>query len=226
MGCSWTYGIGVHYQPSMTSEQYLRISDADPACDQLSWRGQLCQRLGYHNHNLSQGGSSNKKQFRLAQEFFISPTWHRMRDQYQHVRVIWGITSTARTEMFSLECNQLHDFFLSEGCDYAKFLISNCYDHEHEVYQLRNLMLHWNDHFRSQGVINHWFDTFNTHHYSRVTPWSHPGLTQAHYESVCGSDWPTWHQLCHEDLGSFPQPVLDELAVTFDINVRNIDGLV
>jgi hypothetical protein len=182
-------------------------------CDNLSWRGLLSQKIGFNNLNFSCGASSNQKQFRLATEFFASSQYGVVKKRFDRIIVIWGITSTARNELWSLDHNDFHNFFLSEYNDeFSRFIVEHCYDHDAEVFQLRNLMLFWNLFFKNQNIKNFWVDTFNTHNYdfnflgNRKSKTYRVDAHQAiqkdltkkrkHYDEVSGSDWPSFEDWC------------------------------
>lgn len=166
-GCSWTFGVGVNYEPGISEQEMMPNVRNTEICDRFSWRGLLSQKYHLHNLNLARGGSSNQRQFRLATEFFGSPAYQNLQKQFNRIVVIWGITSTARNDMWSLHKRDYHNFFLSDSNDeFARFMVEHSYDHDCEVHRLRDLMLYWNVFFESQHIKNFWFDTFNTHHYT------------------------------------------------------------
>lgn len=175
LGCSWTYGVGVCYVDGMSTDEFRKQAWDHSMCDQLSWRGVLAKKIDADNHNLSQGGSSNQRQFRMATEFFSSQQFKRLQKSYDKIIVLWGITSTARNEVFSLEKKEQYNFFYTENKDnFSKFFTKYVYDHDNEVRSLKYLMLHWNDFFKAKKVKNFWFDTFNTHDYNKI----HHGYSQ------------------------------------------------
>lgn len=173
-GCSWTYGVGLSYAPGMTFEDYQQgpAWDAD-ICDAFSWRGLLSKQHGLTNINFAQGGSSNQKQFRLAKEFFLG---RRFRELHRtaSILVLWGITSTARNEMFNSQTGKLENFFYSEEIGLAKMMTMFSYDHCHEVQTLDLEIRHWSDYFARLDIPCYWFDTFNHHDY----PSSLPGMIE------------------------------------------------
>jgi len=169
-GCSWTYGVGLTYQPGMTIDEYQASSAWDPdICNRLSWRGLLSARHGLTNINFAQGGSSNQKQFRLAKEFFASDQFFQLK-QTAPITVLWGITSTARNEMFDCQTGRLENFFYSSQTGLAKMMTMFSYNHDNEVRALALEMQHWSSYFDALGVDYHWFDTFNHHDYSAQVP--------------------------------------------------------
>ena len=92
-GCSWMWGHGLCYTPGQPREQFNTQRTLDDYT-KYSYRHLLAEKLGKTNINFSANGSSNQKQFRLATEFFnTSPP---SKDSI----VLWGITSTARDEIW------------------------------------------------------------------------------------------------------------------------------
>jgi hypothetical protein len=190
-GCSWTFGVGVGYQELMSKEELKKIAWDENLCNKKSFRGLLSQRYQYNNLNLAEGGSSNQKQFRKAKRFFNSKQFDQLRNNQDEIIVLWGITSTARNEVFSVADNKLINYLLNDTNEpIQKFLLKHTYDHEHEIFLLVDEMLHWNRFFESHNIKNYWFDTFNHHDYFV----NHPSLVtfKKLYGEVAGPDWPTW----------------------------------
>ena len=93
-GCSWTKGVGIHYKPGMSHEEYHKDKTTHENCpiqDSLSFRALLAERLGFENINYSQGASSNHRQERYATEYFNE-------NSPEDTVVLWGITSLVRNE--------------------------------------------------------------------------------------------------------------------------------
>ena len=165
LGCSWTWGIGCGYSKGETLGEYKKHYRDSEVAKKYSFRAILSERHGYINHNLSRGGSSNQKQLRMATEYFTE------RPKEKTV-VLWGITSTARNEIYltkekrrkNVSYNTNYEVF--NAVEYAE----NFYSHEYEVNLLAHQMLHWNLFFESLGIENYWFDTFNTHKYPFEIP--------------------------------------------------------
>ena len=165
-GCSWTYGVGASYTQGMSQDEYKETAWDIEKCEQLSFRGLLSKKYGFLNKNFASGGSSNQRQFRLAKEFFSSLEFEQLKSEFNKIIVLWGITSTARNEMWSLELDKLSNFFYhSQQTKLAKSLLKFCYNHDHEVRQLSTEMRHWNIFFKNLNIDNLWFDTFNHHDY-------------------------------------------------------------
>jgi hypothetical protein len=172
-GCSWVYGVGAGYKPDMNNKDYEKVSlDADVA-DELSFRALISKKYGLENVNFSIGGSSNQKQFRLAREFFSSSSFEKLKQVFTKIIVLWGITSTARNEVWSTEHNQLKSFTYSGSghCPtFSKFFLTHLYNHENELQNLKTEMQHWNTFFKNTNIENLWVDTFNHHNYESVSP--------------------------------------------------------
>ena len=167
-GCSWTFGVGLGYQPGMTIEQYKSISQDKNLADKLSYRSILSKDLDLDNLSFAEGGSSNQKQFRLAKTFFPTAEFNN----YSNVIVLWGITATLSNELFLSEQNELVSFKYHQ----KKFgpvidtLFKWSYNHDHEVSRLATEMLFWNDYFKSKNIKNLWIDMFNHHNYPTSIP--------------------------------------------------------
>lgn len=227
-GCSWTFGVGVCYEPGMSRQEMETKAWDHEICDASSWRGLLSQRFNLANINRSQGGSSNQKQFRLATEFFGSRLYQECRQKFSRIIVIWGITSTARSEIWSLKHNGFHNFFLSDDADdLSRFIGKHCYDHDASVAELRNLMLFWNVFFEGQHIKNYWFDTFNTHNYTfnfhenqhsktyGIDPHANDLGKKRAYEAVAGPDWPSYSDFCEGNLDQVTPEIIEEITSMF-----------
>jgi hypothetical protein len=185
-GCSWTYGIGLSWHPGMSAEEFESSRWSPEICDRLSFRGILARRYDLDALNFSMGGSSNQTQFRLAREYFGSLLHEQHKQQYEKILVLWGITSTARNEVYHADSQLRRSFMYNNETALSKIMITDHYDHAHEVEQLAKEILFWNKFFSSNGVDNIWFDTFNHHDYPEDEK------IQQDYESVAGDSWPTW----------------------------------
>lgn len=100
-GCSWTFGVGCGYQEGMSEEKYKEIAWEKSHADTYSFRTIISNNLGFDNINFAVGGSPNQKQLRLAKEFFFSNRFKKLQQEYDKIVVLWGITSTARNEVYS-----------------------------------------------------------------------------------------------------------------------------
>jgi len=208
-GCSWTYGVGVNYTPGMTQSDFKENAWNKSLCDSLSFRGILSSNLKLDHINWSEGGSSNQRQFRLAKKFFISDKFCSLKTRYKKIIVLWGITSTARNEMFDLETKEMVNFFLdSSEPSIAKQLVKYSYDHDNEVFQLSLDMKFWNLFFKQHGIDNFWFDTFNHHNYTQACP---SPKVESHYNDLAGVDWPSWEKFIKSDMSTVPTHIVKEI---------------
>lgn len=175
-GCSWTYGVGCNYlfdNPPMTKEEFKKNAWNTELANQYSFRGILSRKYNLTNINFSAGASSNQKQFRLAKEFFMSPKYNELVNEYDKIVVLWGITSTARNELYSLHANNYFNFFYHVDTPTVdvpkwpinKMMLEYCYDHDVVVKELSLEMKFWDEFFYNRGIKNVWFDTFNHHNY-------------------------------------------------------------
>lgn len=110
-GCSWTWGIGSSYTENIKNADDLETSilineEYNNWNDVYSYRGLITNKYNFTNLNFSKPGSSNQKQFRLAREFFTNTKNIDLLKQAKNVIVMWGITSTARTEFWYNETNE------------------------------------------------------------------------------------------------------------------------
>jgi hypothetical protein len=185
-GCSWTYGIGLAWYPGMTVADYESSKWLPEVCDQFSFRGLLAKKYQLDTLNFSMGASSNQAQFRLAREYFGSELYQQHQAHYKNILVVWGITSTARNEFYFAKNHKRKNFIYTESTPIAKIMVTDHYDHAHEVEQLAAEIQFWNLFFEQNSINNIWFDTFNHHDY----PANYK--LQADYESVAGENWPTW----------------------------------
>jgi hypothetical protein len=213
-GCSWTYGVGVNYSPGMTRPDFVKNTKNKLLCDSLSFRGILSSKLGLDNINFSQGGSSNQRQFRLAKQFFISDEFFKLKKKYKTIIVLWGITSTARNEMFDLETGEMVNFFLtSKNPPIASQLAKYSYDHKNEVQQLALDMKFWNSYFKQLGVENFWFDTFNHHDYdyNNISETEIHQLKGDYNAPLAGPGWPTWEKFFNGNMTDVPLHIVKEI---------------
>jgi hypothetical protein len=148
----------------MSNDSYIEKAWATPICNKYSFRGILSRRYNLTNKNFAEPGSSNQRQFRLAKEFFTGE-FNSIKQDFDRVTVLWGITSTARNELYHLSKKELVTFFYNTDCPESRAMIEYFYDHDNEVRQLTTEMLFWNDYFTSKNIKNIWFDTFNHHDY-------------------------------------------------------------
>jgi len=219
-GCSWTFGVGVNYDKSMQCNPETWKVDAwdESICNQLSFRGILSQRYNFDNINLSRGGSSNQRQFRLAKTFFNSKKFQELQDIGTEIVVLWGITSTARNETYMVGLNKVENFMYNSAENppqkttpdtmICEFFAKHIYSHRQEVFMLAHEMSHWNMFFKSLGIKNYWYDTFNHHDYTINSP---ALLTGKHdYLERAKPDWPSWREFVSRKFPSDSR-VVDEI---------------
>jgi hypothetical protein len=212
-GCSWTYGVGVGYKDGMLDAEFREIAWDDKICNKLSFRGVLSKKYNLYNINFSHGGSSNQRQFRLATEFFLSPKFKKIQNDYSKIIVLWGITSTARSEYFSVIDNNLKNFkFDFPDTSFEKMFVKYAYDHDYEVYRLKLNMIFWNEYFTNNKISNIWVDTFNHHNYK--AEFNDP-IIKEDYNSYRGADWPTWDQFLLQNYSNINKTILKEIEQRF-----------
>jgi hypothetical protein len=199
-GCSWTYGVGAGYESGMSEHEYSQIAWDPNICNKLSWRGLISDKYDLFNRNFAAGASSNQKQERLAMQYVSSRIFQKDQNTFDKIILLWGITSTARNEMFSLEKDKLDNFFLNDKTKLSKSLLKFSYNHDFEVWLLAQKMRFWNLLFSGLNIKNLWFDTFNHHDYHIVQP-DLDNIEDASnikdtYDRVKGPDWPSWQSFC------------------------------
>ena len=174
LGDSWVKGIGAHYTDGMTRDEYKENRENEELIAPLAFRTLLAERNNLELKNFAVGGSSNKKQFRLATEFFSSAEFEEYQNKYSTIIVLWGITSTARTELYDVESGKWENLLygarnnkrlIPEYQSMNRLMLERFYEHEEEVDVLSHQMKHWNEFFKSKGVKNLWFDILNHHEY-------------------------------------------------------------
>jgi hypothetical protein len=202
-GCSWTAGVGVGYEDGMSENEYREIAWNSDVNNKLSWRGLLSDRYNLFNRNFSFGGSSNQGQERIARQYFTSHAFQEDQNTFDKIILLWGITSTARNEMFILQTNKLDNFFLTNESELSKSLLKFSYNHDFEVWDLAQKMRLWNLFFTGINIKNCWFDTFNHHNYNVEYPGTSKSITQPGinnvkdlYQQVGGHRWPSWESFC------------------------------
>ena len=161
-GDSWVYGVGVNYQKNMTKKEYMEHRWKTELCDSLSFRSVIASYMKRTNLNFSSGGSSNQRQFRLAEEFFLSKpnSWFQEND----IIVLWGITSIYRNEFFNIGKNEYENLNL-ESCPFGLMILKKYFNDEDEVKKLSGKMKLFNSFFKEKKIKNYWFSIFNEHSY-------------------------------------------------------------
>ena len=180
-GCSWTLGIGSWYDGEdkiLSRREYKDYTNKAHKESKYknSYREILTARHAYENVNFATGGSSNMRQFRYAEEYFNTDDYKK----YDEVLVLWGLTSTARMDLWSTHKNidgKYETYHLSSHSrrtdgrnKIVKILREEHYNHDAEVKRLSTQIQHWDRYFESIGVKNYWYDTFNHHNYEYNSP--------------------------------------------------------
>ena len=214
-GCSWTYGVGVGYSQNMTEDQHKAIAWNNSICDQLSFRGLLSKKYELVNKNFAQGGSSNQRQFRLAKNFFTSDDFKKLQSEFDQIIVLWGITSTARNELYFNRHDRYENFFYSSDTTEAKLMVKYFYNHEYEVDQLLTEIRFWDDYFKSKNIDNLWFDTFNHHEYLEISNVN--DQFKIDYCRAAGPDWPKFDDYLTGDYVISDQKISDKI-----LEIKNI----
>ncbi len=172
-GCSWTKGKFCWYDPNILShtemsdeeiKSTLRQQHFKDLTEEYCFRTILSRRHNYVNINYAKGGSSNRRQFRHAEEYFNTDDYKK----YNNVIVLWGITSTARMELWSNKEKKYTTYHLTKKQN-LKWTMDH-YDHDVVVKRLSTQIQHWDNYFKMIGVKNYWFDTFNHHNYTYDSP--------------------------------------------------------
>jgi len=87
------------------------------------------------------------------------------------VIILWGITSTARNELWNNERDGYDNFMYNDVTNKAKntrfnqAFVKNTYNHEVELLKLSQLMVIYDIVFNALGMDIIWFNTFNDHIY-------------------------------------------------------------
>jgi hypothetical protein len=177
-GCSWTFGVGVQYKPKMTIKEYdavrLNFDWHKQLADTYSFRTLLSKKYEFENINFSVGGSSNQFQFIQLRKFFTSERFKHLLEENTEIVVLHGITSTAREYFFDCNDGKSKNLMFNKeimikdeaSATAVKSYVVNFYNHDFEVERLTEEMLFINQWYKSIGIKNLWFDTFNSHAYT------------------------------------------------------------
>ena len=205
-GCSWTYGVGVNYEPGMNLRTFKSNAWNDDLAKLHSFRGIICKRYNLNNFNFAYGGSSNQSQFRLAEDFFSSNEFQRVRSQYSDITVLWGITSVMRNEAYFSNEKLQRSFFYSDDSLLSKVIVSKHFDQQHEIFMLGKKIKFWDTVFNALNVRNIWFDTFNHHNYNIESD-----DIRNNYLKVAGETWPSWQEFAVGDFTKVSKEVQNEI---------------
>ena len=161
-GDSWVYGVGVNYQENMNEEEFKKNAWNKELCNQYSFRNIIAGHTNRNNRDFSEGGSSNQRQFRLAEKFFLSKSdsWFLEND----IIVIWGITSVYRNEFFNNSKNDYENFLLDSNL-LGNLLLKKYFSYDDEIKKLSGRMKFFNSFFKEKKIKNYWFSIFNDHKY-------------------------------------------------------------
>ena len=176
-GCSWTMGVGTYYYDGMPENEYYNTWDRPEG----TFRQIIGKEINADTLNFSIGGTSNQKQFRFAKHFFASDDFNNIKKKYDEIIVLWGITSTARTEIYEQRTQDLKNIILpnikfswqkvvNKDNGLIKQWMRFFYNHDHEVHALAKEMHFFNSYFTALDIKNYWFDTFNHHNYEDAHP--------------------------------------------------------
>ena len=180
MGCSWTYGEGSGYVEGMSQEDYTKIQHDPDVCWENGWRKKVVEHFDFDHHNISEYGSSNDRQFRLAKQYFVSNQFKELYLQNRKIYVLWGMTSLNRYDMWVKDQRKYAKIFLNkvekdlenyaQDQDYLAYALNKySYQEEPRTRELETEILYWNQYFKLLGIKNFWFDTFASFRY-RIRP--------------------------------------------------------
>lgn len=182
-GCSWTYGVGSHWEPGMTEKEYKETAWDHELVYQHSWRKIISDQLNLTNINFSEAGVSNDYQFTVAEIFFSSDLWKFIEETSKPVVVLWGTTALIRKTVWNVKehknctlCidNEYSDSFVNFPNrderiirNFERIYAKLFFDPSVELNNLWHKMHFWNTFFEKANVKNFWFDSFNSFNYPR-----------------------------------------------------------
>ena len=117
-GCSWVAGVGVNWEHGMSEDDFNANVKNKDICNEYSFRGLISKNLKIDHLNFGEGASSNQRQFRLAKTFFFSQKFKNIKKNYNNIIVLWGITSTARYELYSTQSMKHNNFMYNTAPQY------------------------------------------------------------------------------------------------------------
>jgi hypothetical protein len=180
-------GVGAGYKDGMTESQYKKIAWS-PNFAHVTFSALIASKFGMVNKNLAAGGCSNQMQFRIARNFFVSNEFAKLQAEFSNIIVMWGITTTARIEVYNLQTSLYDTAYLHDKDGIAKIYTKFHYDRDVAIDELATEMLHWNEYFQAKNIKNMWFDTFDHHEYQQHSLWS----SRQKYLQLAGTDWPSY----------------------------------
>lgn len=218
-GCSWTKGVGTGYIPGMSKTEYQEKRLNEDVAEKYSFRSLICKKYNFDNLNFAIGGSSNQFQFLKAEQYFSSRLFEIHRQTYDKIVVLWGITSIFRNIKFiQYDPMEIRSYMVKE-----KYELLNL-DKDFEQYLLQSKIVFWNKFFKTIGIKNLWFDTFNNHKYDYNPIDSNVDIQPDRYEQVKGSDWPDYCDISNTNISD---KILEEIRKFFpfiDLVNRSIDN--
>jgi hypothetical protein len=205
-GCSWTFGIGLNYEPGMDYSTYQSGYRARDLAESHSFRAILSNRYNLHNINFARGGTSNQTQFRLAEDFFSSSEFQTVRSQYSDITVLWGITSVMRNETYFSKEKLQKSFFYSDNSLLSKAIVADHFNQQHEISMLGKKIQFWDTVFDAFKIRNMWFDTFNHHDYNIASD-----VICNDYLKVAKEGWPSWQEFAVGDFTKVSKEIQNEI---------------
>jgi len=173
-GCSWTFGLGASYESGMSEEEYNKISFDEKLCYNNSWRKLVSDKLNFENINFSLPCCSNEAQFMLAEKFFSSKFFKKIKNE-KPIIVLWGITALSRSMFWSVKSQSYTTIFptLSQSkfnnkTDelYRKSYYATAFDEQMRKIELEEKIIFWDTVFEQFKIKNFWFDSFCSNDYS------------------------------------------------------------
>ncbi len=178
LGCSWTFGEGAGCEKGMNAKEYEKIRYSSEYAWEFGWRRYVVEHFDVDHVNLGESGSSNLKQFHYAKNYFLSSKFANEYKSYEHIIVLWGLTTLRRTFMYFKDSKMYENIYLEEGNVFqtrwntsrdkmTKAIYRYCYDDDVALRELQSDMLHWNQYFKLYPKIkNFWYDIFGSKDYT------------------------------------------------------------
>ena len=165
LGDSWMFGVGCHYVQGMSKEDYFRHTHSPWDDNGKPFRQLIAENHNIENVNMSEGGSSNQRQFRLAEQYFLDDNKGRDSDV-----VLWGLTSVYRIEYFDINSGQYINTHVPGDNAVSKVLAGQCWDEKEQTKDLSRKIQMWNVYFSAKGIRNFWIDLFSDHKFDKHIP--------------------------------------------------------
>lgn len=170
----------------MSFEEWSQDAWNTKICNSKSFRGILSKKYNLKNINFSKGGSSNQEQFYRAELYFGSNIFESQLQQYDKIIVLWGLTSIFRN--MKGPASNPGSYFLTDK-NYKESLIH--FDEDLELHLLKTKIHFWNRFFKTNGITNFWYDSFNTHNYDDCTR----AISKTNYDKMSTANWPSIENL-------------------------------